>query len=59
MVEAGEEVIIARNGRPIARLLKADVLPDRRIPGGDKGRIWYADDLDAPLPDDIAAEFEK
>ncbi|MFZ5471566.1 MAG: type II toxin-antitoxin system Phd/YefM family antitoxin [Myxococcota bacterium] len=59
LVEKGEEVVIARNGRPIARLVRADERPDRRVPGLDKGRIWYADDLEAPLPDSIAREFEK
>ena len=56
-VEAGEEVIIARSGRPVARLL-ALAQPGKRVLGQDKGRVWIADDFDAPLPEEILADFE-
>jgi prevent-host-death family protein len=59
LVEQGEEILIARNGQPVARLVKADAAPDRRVPGLDKGRIWYADDLDAPLSEEVARDFEE
>jgi prevent-host-death family protein len=54
----GEDVIIARNGKPVARLtaLKPEKLPVRF--GLLKGKIWIADDFDAPLPDEILAGFE-
>jgi prevent-host-death family protein len=54
----GEDVIIARNGKPVARLtpLKPEKLPARF--GLLKGKIWIADDFDAPLPDKILAGFE-
>jgi len=54
----GEDVIIARNGNPIARLttLKREKLPLRM--GLMAGEIWIADDFDAPLPDDVLAGFE-
>jgi prevent-host-death family protein len=45
-VEAGEEIVIARAGKPVARLAP---LRDRREPrqlGALKGRIWIADDFD-------------
>jgi antitoxin (DNA-binding transcriptional repressor) of toxin-antitoxin stability system len=50
-VEAGEEVVIARSGKPIARL--SLIVPQQeqvtyREPGRLKGRIWYADDWDSP-----------
>ena len=46
LVEAGEEVIIARNGRPIARLGRlTNKVPDR-VPGAWRGRIHIADDFD-------------
>jgi prevent-host-death family protein len=57
-VEDGEEVIIARNGRPVARLVGVATATSARRPGVDRGRIRYADDLDAPLPVEIAREFE-
>lgn len=55
---AGEDIIIARNGKPVVRIttLKPEKLPLR--PGLLKGKIWIADDFDAPLPDEILAAFE-
>ncbi|MBI4703608.1 MAG: type II toxin-antitoxin system Phd/YefM family antitoxin [Deltaproteobacteria bacterium] len=58
-VEKGEEIVIARNGRPVARLVPADASALRRVPGMDKGRIWYADDLHEPLPADAVELFER
>ena len=42
-VAAGEEVVIARHGRPVARLVAVSDRPARRTPGGWKGRVWLAD----------------
>ena len=56
-VEEGEEIVIARAGRPVARLVKIDAPDERRVPGLDKGQLWYADDLEAPLSDDLAKAF--
>ena len=55
--EAGEEIIIARNGRPVAKLVPAanDLTP--RVPGSMQGQIWMADDFDAPLSPDVLARF--
>jgi len=54
----GEDVIIARNGKPIARItaLKPEKRPIRF--GLLEGKGWIADDFDGPLPDDILAAFE-
>ena len=51
-VEQGEEVVIARAGVPIARLVgwKAPVQPVA-VPGAMRGRIQLSDDFDAPLAD--------
>lgn len=46
-VEAGEEVIIARHGRPVARLVAVRSRETGRIPGGWKGRVRIADNFDA------------
>ena len=57
-VEAGEEVVIARAGRPVARLVGlAPVAPRRRF-GMLAGRYTVPEDFDAPLPDDVQALFE-
>jgi prevent-host-death family protein len=56
-VERGEEVLIARAGAPIARLV-----PEKRRPapvfGADRGKLTVPEDFDAPLPDDLLAAFE-
>ncbi len=61
LVEAaaqGEEYIIAKAGKPVAKLSPiGDKKPIRR-PGVLKGKIKIADDFDAPLPEDILAGFE-
>ncbi|MGE0790137.1 MAG: type II toxin-antitoxin system Phd/YefM family antitoxin [Sandaracinaceae bacterium] len=54
---AGEEIIIAKAGKPRARLVPLAVDAPERRPGRAKGRIRIAPDFDAPLPLDIAAAF--
>jgi prevent-host-death family protein len=49
-VEAGDEVVICRDGAPVARLVPLAAKPGRRTPNVDKGAGWIADDFDAPLP---------
>ena len=55
---AGREVIIARAGRPIARLVPLETRPGRRVLGRLADRLQVPDDFDAPLPDEILAGFE-
>ena len=57
-VSAGEEIIIARSGRPVAKLIPVDVEP-KRIFGLDKGLFEVPEDFNDPLPDDLLAEFER
>jgi prevent-host-death family protein len=54
----GEEVIITRNGRPVAK--RVSVTPSRkpRRLGTLKGRIRIGKDFDAPLPKDVLDGFE-
>lgn len=54
----GEEIVIARAGRPVARLVPLETRREPRKPGGWKGKVWMSDDFDDPLPDDIQAAFE-
>jgi prevent-host-death family protein len=58
-VSAGEEIIIARDGKPVARLVPFVPKGRLRELGYAAGEIWIAPDFDAPLPDDLLAEFEK
>ena len=43
---AGEEIVIARRGKPIAKLLPVTNTKEPRTPGGWEGRIWIAPDFD-------------
>ncbi len=54
---AGEEIIIAKAGRPLARLVSLKLSDKPRIPGLLKGQISIALDFDAPLPDEIVQAF--
>lgn len=58
-VQAGEEVVIARAGRPVARLVPFRELGKRREPGTAKGKIRIGPDFDAPLPEEVLREFEQ
>jgi prevent-host-death family protein len=50
-VERGEEVIIARAGQPIARIIRLALEPLDRSPGSARGAITIADNFDAAVPD--------
>lgn len=55
---AGEEIIIARGGKLVARLSRLAAPPRKIRFGVLKGRITVAADFDAPLPDEMIAAFE-
>lgn len=57
-VGQGEEVLIAKAGKPAARLVPVEPRKAERRPGSLKGRIEIADDFDAPLPESLLAAFE-
>jgi prevent-host-death family protein len=57
-VNAGEEIVITRHGRPVARLMPAaEAQPKRRL-GTLKGEVRVGEDFDEPLPDDLLDLFE-
>lgn len=58
-VQAGEEIIIARAGKPVARLVPIVEDISRRVPGTARGAMRMAEDFDAPLPDSILGQFER
>lgn len=57
-VEAGEEVIITRAGKPIAKLVPLQPAAPRTL-GQDAGKVKVSEDFDAPLPPDWRAAFES
>ena len=57
-VEAGAEIVIARAGRPVARLVPF-ARPGKRVLGQDAGRGSIASDFDAPLSAGMLDDFER
>jgi len=55
---AGEEIIIAKAGTPLAKLVPVAGAARPRHPGGWEGEVYIAPDFDEPLPDEIQAAFE-
>ena len=58
-VERGEEIIIARRNKPVARLVAVE--PEkpkkRRLFGLAKGKVWISEDFNAPLDDELLGLF--
>jgi prevent-host-death family protein len=57
-VASGSEVVIAKAGKPVAKLVPLLAPRRERRPGALKGRIRMAADFDAPLPEDVMRAFE-
>ena len=55
---AGEEIIIAKAGKPDARLCPLAAPPRKRVFGRLRGKIHVPDNFDDPLPDDMLDAFE-
>lgn len=55
-VKAGEDVIIGKAGKPVARLARYEIKENRRKPGALKGKIKIEEDFDE-FPSDIARAF--
>ncbi len=56
-VQLGEEVVIAKAGRPVAKLVPFGDAPKNRTPGSAKGMFEMPDDFNAPLPPEIEDSF--
>jgi prevent-host-death family protein len=55
---AGEEIVIAKAGRPLARLVPLAKRTTPRPLGLYAGQVWIGDDFNDPLPDDIQKAFD-
>ena len=55
-VMAGEDIIIGKAGKPVARIVRYERQQGRRVPGALRGKIKIAKDFDE-LPEDIASAF--
>ncbi len=58
-VAAGEEIVIAKGNRPIARLVPVDSSDELRVLGTERDRIQIAPDFDAALPENLLGDFES
>lgn len=56
-VRLGEEIVVAKAGRPVARIVPVEQSPVDRQPGSARGLVVIREDFDAPLPSDIAKAF--
>ena len=55
---AGEDVVVSRNGKPLARITRLET-PKRRVRFGVlEGKLTIPADFDAPLPDEVLTSFE-
>ena len=54
-VEAGEEIVICRDGHPVAKVVRLDTTVRRTGRGSLRGEIGFADDWDAPATNDALA----
>ena len=59
LIAAGDEVIIARYGEPVARLVPIQKTRPRRTPGSAKGKFKVPASFFEPLPENLAQAFEK
>ncbi len=57
-VAAGEEIVISRAGKPLARLVPFRKPNRNRTLGEDKGLFHVPEDFNAPLPNDLMEAFE-
>jgi prevent-host-death family protein len=57
-VSRGEEIIIARGSKPVARLVPLGAAKDKRQPGSWKGKFSISPDFFEPLPEDELAGWE-
>lgn len=57
-VAGGAEIVIAKNGKPMAKLVPYKLAKPARTPGFLKGKIRIAGDFDAPLSKELLDSFE-
>jgi len=55
----GEEIVIAKAGKPMAKLvaLPTESIPLRKFGQNVLGITFHSDDWDAPLPEDVLRDF--
>jgi antitoxin (DNA-binding transcriptional repressor) of toxin-antitoxin stability system len=59
LIAEGKEVLIARYGQPVAKLVPIKPVLKNRVPGTAKGKIKMMDTFFDPLPNELLSEFYK
>ena len=59
LIASGEEVVIARYGEPVARLLPIRRETSPRVPGSARGKVKISKAFFEPLPEEVIEAFEK
>lgn len=54
---AGEEIILSRGSRPMARLMPLLAQKGRRVPGQARDEIWVSEEFTAPLPGEMMRDL--
>lgn len=57
-VRKGEEIVLAKAGKPVAKIVPFEAPSKRRVPGSARGLVKIYDNFDDPLPDEILDAFE-
>ena len=57
-VSRGEEIVIAKAGRPVACLVAATSQPEWRVLGSARGELVVGPEFDEPLPEEVLEDFE-
>lgn len=58
-VEKGEEILIARDGKPVARVVAFSAVNPARLPGSARGTFVVPDAFFEPLPAEVLDDFER
>lgn len=58
-VSEGEEVVIARSGKPVAKIVAYKTEARNRVPGSARGMISIAPDFNEPLSEEVLKDFEQ
>ncbi len=54
----GEEIVLAKAGKPVAKIVPFEIAPQRRVPGHAKGLVKIFDNFDDPLSEEFLRAFE-
>ena len=58
-VSEGEEVVIARSGKPVAKIVAYKTEASNRVSGSARGMISIAPDFNEPLSEEVLKDFEQ